>query len=129
MNQHLVAKQFNDLLKMYTLSNHVTFPTQVSGSSLDPILMDLPDEVDLCQPLGTIGSSDHSAVLTTINIIGDDNEAITVAVVSQRLEQLKRNTRLHQVDGTSPRFCQLTSGDLHQSSSVPAEKTYTQPNL
>ncbi|KAG0713524.1 hypothetical protein GWK47_016052 [Chionoecetes opilio] len=67
MNQHLVARQFENLLTEYGLNNHVNFPTHISGSSLDPVITDLPEEVITCLPLGMVGSSDHSAVLTTIS--------------------------------------------------------------
>ncbi|KAG0729688.1 hypothetical protein GWK47_029826 [Chionoecetes opilio] len=67
MNKHLVARQFENLLTEYGLNNHVNFPTHISGSSLDPVITDLPEEVITCLPLGMVGSSDHSAVLTTIS--------------------------------------------------------------
>ncbi|KAG0719788.1 hypothetical protein GWK47_049766 [Chionoecetes opilio] len=67
MNQRLVARQFENLLTEYGLNNHVNFPTHISGSSLDPFITDLPEEVITCLPLGMVGSSDHSAVLTTIS--------------------------------------------------------------
>ncbi|KAK3872494.1 hypothetical protein Pcinc_022431 [Petrolisthes cinctipes] len=75
MNQHLVARDFEELLTMYGLSNHATFPTHTSGSSLDPVITDLPDGIISCRPLGMVGSSDHSAVLTTINTTADNDEA------------------------------------------------------
>ena len=68
LNQHLVAKSFNELLTVYSLTNHVTFPTHISGSSLDPVISDLPEGVVTCRPLGTVGSSDHLAVLTTVQV-------------------------------------------------------------
>ncbi|KAG0711354.1 hypothetical protein GWK47_020760 [Chionoecetes opilio] len=67
MNQHLVARQFEDLLTEYGLSSHVNFPTHTSGSSLDPVITDLSDEVITCLPLGMVGSLDNSGVLTTIS--------------------------------------------------------------
>ncbi|KAK3872863.1 hypothetical protein Pcinc_022118 [Petrolisthes cinctipes] len=75
MNQHLVARDFEELLTMYGLSNHATFPTHTSGSSLDPVITDLPDGIISCRPLGMVGSSDHLAVLTTINTTADNDEA------------------------------------------------------
>ena len=77
MNQHLVARQFASLLNVFGLNNHVNFPTHTSGSSLDPVITDLPEEAVTCHPLGMVGSSDHSAVLTSINIIVDYDEATT----------------------------------------------------
>lgn len=68
LNQYLVARSFEELLTVYSLTNHVTFPTHISGSSLDPVISDLPEGVVTCRPLGTVGSSDHLAVLTTVQV-------------------------------------------------------------
>ncbi|KAG0724157.1 hypothetical protein GWK47_041233 [Chionoecetes opilio] len=70
LNQHLVARAFEELLTVYGLTNHVTFPTNISGSSLDPVTSDLPEGVVTCRPLGAVGSSDHLAVLSTIHVAG-----------------------------------------------------------
>ncbi|XP_050721117.1 uncharacterized protein LOC127000986 [Eriocheir sinensis] len=68
LNQHLVARVFDDLLTVHGLTNHVTFPTHNSGSSLDPVISDLPEDIVTCRPLGAVGSSDHLAVLSTIQV-------------------------------------------------------------
>ncbi|KAK3848864.1 hypothetical protein Pcinc_044363, partial [Petrolisthes cinctipes] len=68
INQHLVARSFEELLTVYSLTNHVKFPTHISGSSLDPVISDLPEGVVTCHPLGTVGFSDHLAVLTTVHV-------------------------------------------------------------
>ena len=68
LNQHLVARSFEDLITTHGLANHVDFPTHDSGSSLDPVITDLPDSIVSCRPLGNVGSSDHRAVLTIIDI-------------------------------------------------------------
>ncbi|ROT68882.1 hypothetical protein C7M84_012944 [Penaeus vannamei] len=68
MNQHLVARSFEELLTVHGLFNHVDFPTHISGSSLDPVVSDLPDSVVTCSPLSAVGSSDHMAILTLIQI-------------------------------------------------------------
>ena len=67
LNQHLVARSFDDLLNIHGLTNHVNFPTHVSGSSLDPVVTDLPENSIKCEALGAAGSSDHYAILTTIH--------------------------------------------------------------
>ena len=77
MNQHLVARTFNELLSDYGLNNHVDFPTHTSGSSLDPVLTDLPTSVVTCRPTGSVGSSDHLAVLTTIKLAVDRDEGVS----------------------------------------------------
>ncbi|MPC46574.1 hypothetical protein E2C01_040295 [Portunus trituberculatus] len=59
-NPHTVHASFNTLLV-------VTFPTHVSGSSLDPVVTDLlPSDVQ-CSPLDFIGTSDHVAVITKVH--------------------------------------------------------------
>lgn len=68
LNQHLVARVFDDLLTVHGLTNHVTFPTHNSGSFLDPVISDLPEGIVTCRPLGAVGFSDHLAVLSTIQV-------------------------------------------------------------
>lgn len=65
LNQYLVARSFEELLTVHNLTNHVTFPTHVSGSPLDPVISDLPVT---CRPLGTVGSSDHLVVVTSVQV-------------------------------------------------------------
>ena len=64
LNQHLVQSSFDDLLDTHGLCNHVDFPTHMSGSSLDPVISDLPAGSINCCPLDAVGSSDHFAVMT-----------------------------------------------------------------
>ena len=66
LNQHRVRDAFNTLLVVHDLHNHVTFPTHISGSSLDPVVTDLPPHTVQCQPMDFVGTSDHVAVLTRI---------------------------------------------------------------
>ncbi|XP_069987649.1 uncharacterized protein [Penaeus vannamei] len=77
MNQHLVARSFEELLTVHGLFNHVDFPTHISGSSLDPVVSDLPDSVVTCSPLSAVGSSDHMAVLTLIQVTPQRDAAVT----------------------------------------------------
>ena len=77
LNQHLVARAFDDLLTDFGLTNHVDFPTHISGSSLDPVITDLPEGLVTCRPLGTPGSSDHVAILTTVKVRLDRDEPTT----------------------------------------------------
>ena len=69
MNQNIIKRSFENLLSVYGLTNHVNFPTHISGSSLDPVITDLPESLVNCQPLGFVGSSDHQVIHTKINII------------------------------------------------------------
>jgi len=80
LNQYLVARSFDDLLDTFGLANHVDFPTHISGSSLDPVITDLPDGAVTCQSVGTVGSSDHFAILTRLNIRPMREEAFTRTV-------------------------------------------------
>lgn len=77
MNQHLVARPFEELLTVYGLRNHVDFPTHISGSSLDPVITDLPEDIVSCHALGTVGSSDHYAIYTKINMETSRDKAVT----------------------------------------------------
>ncbi|KAG0717932.1 hypothetical protein GWK47_053432 [Chionoecetes opilio] len=77
LNQYLVQRQFDELLTVFGLTNHVDFPTHISGSSLDPVITDLPCSIVTCRPLATVGSSDHLAVLTKIKLAIDRDEAVT----------------------------------------------------
>ena len=68
LNPHLEKEAFENLLLVHGLQNHVTFPTHERGGLLDPVLTDLPDTTIACQQLGTVGSSDHHAVLTQVTL-------------------------------------------------------------
>ena len=67
LNQNSVKNAFNTLLVVHDLKNYVTFPTHNSGSSLDPVVTDLPPHSVQCSPLDFVGTSDHVAVLTKIH--------------------------------------------------------------
>lgn len=66
LNQYLVATAFNNLLTVFGMHNHVNFPTHSSGSSLDLVLSDFPESLVQCSALSNVGTSDHTAILTTI---------------------------------------------------------------
>ena len=68
MNQNLISRHFDEFLTVFGLVNHVSFPTHVSGSSLDPVITDISESLIRCNPLGIPGSSDHQAICTRINI-------------------------------------------------------------
>ena len=68
LNQHLVQRAFDDMMAVHGLSNYVDFPTHKRGGSLDPVVTDLPDSEVTCRPLDRVGSSDHYAVLTNVNL-------------------------------------------------------------
>ena len=66
LNPPGIQRSFDSLLAVFSLHNHVTFPTHRSGSSLDPVLTDFPSHDVQCSPLGLVGSSDHEAVFTSV---------------------------------------------------------------
>ena len=76
MNQNQIRGHFEDFLTIYGLTNHVTFPTHDSGSSLDPVITDFPDSIVHCSPLGNVGSSDHRAVFTSVHICANHDDPI-----------------------------------------------------
>jgi len=77
LNQHLVERSFEELLTTFGLTNHVHFPTHISGSSLDPVITDLAESDVSCTSLGTVGSSDHFAVLSKINLKAAREETLS----------------------------------------------------
>ena len=70
-NQHLVQDTFDEFLSVHSLHNHVDFPTHLSGSSLDPVISDIPDLLESCEPLSLVGTSDHHGILTRFRIAAD----------------------------------------------------------
>ena len=77
MNQNLIMGPFEEFLSIFGLYNHVTFPTHDSGSSLDPVITDIPEALVHCCSLGNAGSSDHKVIHTTINICPQYDEPVT----------------------------------------------------
>ena len=77
LNQHIVRDSFNTLLVVHNLYNFVTFPTHVSGSSLDPVVSDLARDAVQCEPLDFVGTSDHTAVLTKVHFRRPREESYT----------------------------------------------------
>ena len=65
LNHYLVQAAFDRLVEVQGLQNYVTFSTHIRGSSLDPMLTDIPDAVK-CESLGPVGTSDHFTIKTTI---------------------------------------------------------------
>ncbi len=69
LNFHMEQDAFSNLLTVQALTNHVTFPTHERGGLLDPVVTDLPEASISCQQLGPVGSSDHSAVLSQVELL------------------------------------------------------------
>ena len=68
LNHHLERDAYETLLTVQGLTDHVTFPTHERGGTLDPVISDLQDDVIQCHQLGLVGSSDHHAVLTQMDM-------------------------------------------------------------
>ena len=69
LNPHMEQDAFDNLLAVQGLTNHVTFPTHERGGLLDPVMSDLPEASICCQQLGPVGSSDHFAVLSQVELL------------------------------------------------------------
>lgn len=68
LNHHLEQQAYANLLAVQGLTDHVTFPTHERGGTLDPVISDLREDTLCCHQLGPVGSSDHHAVLTRVNL-------------------------------------------------------------
>ncbi|MPC61303.1 hypothetical protein E2C01_055372 [Portunus trituberculatus] len=77
LNQCTGQNAYNTVLVVHNLRNHVTFPTHSSGSSLDPVVADLPSHFVQCSPLDFVGSSNHMAVLTKVHFRNPREESHT----------------------------------------------------
>ncbi|KAK4317990.1 hypothetical protein Pmani_010946 [Petrolisthes manimaculis] len=77
LNQRGIQHSFDSLLAVFNLQNYVSFPTHRSGSSIDPVVTDLPSHEIQCSSMGPVGSSDHEAILTKITFKRPRDESIT----------------------------------------------------
>ncbi len=77
LNQNIVRDAFNTLLVVHDLKNYVTFPTHSSGSSIDPVVTDLPSPSVQCSPLDFVGTDDDVAVLAKISFRKPPEESHT----------------------------------------------------
>ena len=76
LNPHMEQDAYNNLLAVQGLANHVTFPTHERGGMLDPVVTDIPETSIHCQQLGPVGSSDHFAVLSRVELQTAREESI-----------------------------------------------------
>ncbi|XP_063845411.1 uncharacterized protein LOC135091588 [Scylla paramamosain] len=77
---HLEHDAYENLLTVQGLKDHVTFPTHERGGTLDPVISDLEEDTLSCHQLGLVGSSDHHAVLTQVDMGVARDEATTRTV-------------------------------------------------
>ena len=80
LNHHIEQRTYENLLAVQGLTDHVTFPTHERGGTLDPVISDLQEDVLNCHQLGLVGSSDHHAVLTQLDVGVARDEATTRTV-------------------------------------------------
>ena len=80
LNHHLERDAYENLLTVQGLKDHVSFPTHERGGTLDPVISDLQEDTLSCHQLGLVGSSDHHAVLTQVDmgVARDEATARTV---------------------------------------------------
>ncbi|KAK8373042.1 hypothetical protein O3P69_011770, partial [Scylla paramamosain] len=71
---------YENLLTVQGLKDHVTFPTHERGGTLDPVISDLEEDTLSCHQLGLVGSSDHHAVLTQVDMGVARDESTTRTV-------------------------------------------------
>ena len=56
------------------------FPTHEWGELLVPVITDLPEASICCQQLAPVGSSDHYAILSQVELLAAREDAITCAI-------------------------------------------------
>ena len=107
LNHHLERDAYEDLLTVQGLTDHVTFPTHERGGTLDPAITDLGESSVWCQQLGLVGSSDHHAVLTQMDVSVARDEAHTRTIwIWERADWPSFRSDLRQTDWDA-----LLSGD------------------
>ncbi|XP_063875034.1 uncharacterized protein LOC135108190 [Scylla paramamosain] len=80
LNHHVEHDAYENLLTVQGLKDHVTFPTHERGGTLDPVISDLEEDTLSCHQLGLVGSSNHHAVLTQVDMGVARDEATTRTV-------------------------------------------------
>ncbi|KAK3869652.1 hypothetical protein Pcinc_025056 [Petrolisthes cinctipes] len=110
LNQRGIQHSFDSLLAVFNLQNYVTFPTHRSGSSIDPVVTDLPSHDIQCSSMGPVGSSDHEAILTKITFKRPRDESITRTLWQwESADWCKLRNSLEQTDWES-----VLQGDVDQ---------------
>ena len=65
---------------MQDLTDYVTFPMHKRGGTLNSVISDFQEDTFRCHQLGLVGSSDHHAVLTQVDVGVARDEAISRTV-------------------------------------------------
>ena len=68
LNHHHEEAAYGNLLTVQGLTDLVTFPTHERGGTLDPVITDLREGTATCHQLEPVGSSDHHAILTRVDV-------------------------------------------------------------
>ena len=78
------TKLLNELFQMYTLEQHVRFPTSISGNCID-LVITRSDEKDICAYGGSF-LTDHQSVLCCLDIC--KNPPIYKEVENRKLKNI-----------------------------------------
>ncbi|KAK3857033.1 hypothetical protein Pcinc_036688 [Petrolisthes cinctipes] len=85
LNQRGIQHSFDSLLAVFNLQNYVTFPTHRSGSSIDPVVTDLPSHEIQCSSMGPWESADWCKLQNSLE--QTDWESVLQGDVDQQVEQ------------------------------------------
>lgn len=100
-----------DNLTVFGMHNQVDFPIHISASLLDPDLSDFPESLVQCFALDNVGTSGHTAILTTIQIALMQDEGINRVWQWDRGNWERFKTlKLDQLEGYSDWKCRKVIG-------------------
>ena len=108
--EEIYSKKFVETLDCLGLTQHVTFPTHVSGHTLDVIITRKEDQIISSVPRSnSFLNSDHSSVLCDIML--DRPKSATRSVQFRRLKNMDIPTFKRDVCDTLPSMAEATSLD------------------
>jgi hypothetical protein len=62
------AEELLEAVQDKSMEQHVDFPTQVKGNTLDLVITNIPERVSEVFEAGRLGKSDHSIIITRVSI-------------------------------------------------------------
>ena len=65
LNHHQEQAAYESLLNVQGLTDYVSFSTYVRGGTLDPVITNVQNGGVECHQLGTVGTSDYYAAMST----------------------------------------------------------------
>ena len=97
-------------LMNFFLHNHVDFHTYRLGSSLDPVISDLRDLLESCEPLSFVGTSDYQGILTRFVIAANkENKKTRTLWLWEKADWEGITRALRNIDWTA-----VIYGDINQ---------------